>query len=66
MGDYFSILRQIWIILEAMFKKSQSLYSRHDQPFFMSRRSDLATLDLVLPERSGHSGFTVTGVIWQL
>ena len=41
----------------------QSVDSRHDQPFFMSRRSDPATLVLESPEWSGNSGFRVAGVI---
>ena len=44
----------------------QSVDSRHDQPFFLSRRSDLATLDLESPEWSGDSAFRVTRVIWRL
>ena len=44
----------------------QSVDSRHDQPFFLSRQSDPATLDLESPEWSGDSSFRVARVIWQL
>ena len=33
-----------------LFDIKQSVDSRHDQPFFMSHRSDPATLDLESPE----------------
>ena len=53
--------------LEVMFNfENQSVESRHDQPFFMSHRSDPLTLDLESPEISGYFAFRVTEVIRRL